>query len=145
MTLEVECSDRMYLNLNVPRLQHDTGVIGFFKGHRGASFASSALMDPMTIDFVRDVETFVSDQGTDLVTFENSQRRDEVPLAYLAEFDADEGVLFDSKAQDHSTANRTEKHRNPERTSPTRGSCGRGCSSTTTTSTVWTKTSGPSS
>ena len=38
----------MYLNLYVPKLQYDTGVVGFFKGHRGAAFASSALMDPMT-------------------------------------------------------------------------------------------------
>ncbi len=52
VTLEVECIDRMYLNLYVPKLQYETGVVGFFKGHRGATFASSALMDPMTRAFV---------------------------------------------------------------------------------------------
>ena len=62
VTLEVECIDRMYLNLYVPKLQYETGVVGFFKGHRGATFASSALMDPMTRDFVRDVEAFVTDR-----------------------------------------------------------------------------------
>ncbi len=36
VTLEVECIDRMYLNLYQPRLQHELGVVGFFKAHRGS-------------------------------------------------------------------------------------------------------------
>ncbi len=35
VTLEVESIDRMYLNLYVPQVQRDLGVVGFFKGHRG--------------------------------------------------------------------------------------------------------------
>jgi len=31
VTLEVECIDRMYLNLYQPKLQHELGVVGFFK------------------------------------------------------------------------------------------------------------------
>ena len=42
VTLEVESIDRMYLNLYVPKLQYEGGVVGFFRGHRGATFASSA-------------------------------------------------------------------------------------------------------
>jgi hypothetical protein len=118
VTLEVECIDRMYLNLYVPKLQYETGVVGFFKGHRGATFASSALMDPMTRDFVRDVETFVTDRGIDLVTFEKGQRKDDIALAYLSDFDGDEGVLFVGKAQEKTTAYRTEKRRNPETGKP---------------------------
>jgi len=56
VALEVECIDRMYRNRYVPKLQYETGVVGFFKGHGGAIFASSALMDPMTKDFVKAVE-----------------------------------------------------------------------------------------
>jgi hypothetical protein len=48
VTLEVECIDRMYLNLYVPKLQYEMGVVGFFRGHLGYAFASSALMDPIT-------------------------------------------------------------------------------------------------
>ena len=118
VTLEVECIDRMYLNLYVPKLQYETGVVGFFKGHRGASFASSALMDPMTKDFVAAIEAFVEDNGVDLVSFEKGQRKDDVALAYLAEFDGDEGVLFVGKAQEKTTAYRTEKRRNPETGKP---------------------------
>ena len=113
VTLEVECTDRMYLNLYVPKLQYETGIVGFFKGHRGATFASSALMDPMTKDFVKAVERFVHDQGVDLVTFEKGQRKDDIALAYLAGFDAAEGVLFVGKAQEKTVAYRTEKRRNP--------------------------------
>jgi hypothetical protein len=113
VTLEVECIDRMYLNLYVPRLQYPTGVVGFFKGHRGATFASSALMDPMTRGFVADIERFVAARGLDLVTFEKGQRKDDVAHGYLAAFDGDEGVLFVGKAQEKTTAYRTEKRRNP--------------------------------
>lgn len=118
VTLEVECIDRMYLNLYVPTLQYEGGVVGFFKGHRGATFASSALMDPMTRDFVRGVEAFVADQEVDMVTFDKGQRKDDVALAYLADFEADEGVLFVGKAQEKTTAYRTEKRRNPETGKP---------------------------
>ena len=43
VTLEVESIDRMYLNLYVPQLQRELGVVGFFK-HRGFTFASGAVM-----------------------------------------------------------------------------------------------------
>ena len=34
VTLEVECIDRMYLNLYVAGLQHVNGAVGFFRYHR---------------------------------------------------------------------------------------------------------------
>lgn len=52
VSFEVECLDRMYLNVYQPRLQHAAGVAWFFRGHRGATFASSALMDPISKTFV---------------------------------------------------------------------------------------------
>lgn len=41
--LELECIDRMYLNVYVPQLQYDKGVVSFFRFHRGHTFASSVL------------------------------------------------------------------------------------------------------
>jgi hypothetical protein len=114
VTLEVECIDRMYCNLYVPKLQYTTGVVGFFKGHRGQSFASSALMDPMTRAFVASIERFVKQQNLDLVTLQKGQRKDDVALSYLAAFEGDEGVLFVGKAQEKTTAYRTEKRVNQE-------------------------------
>jgi hypothetical protein len=114
VTLEVECIDRMYLNLYVPKLQYVSGVVGFFRYHRGYSFASSALMDPITKGFVRDIEHFVRDEGVDLVTFQKGERKDDVAHAYLAQFEGEEGVLFVGKAQEKTTTFRTEKRVNPD-------------------------------
>src|ERR1700716_4271130 len=55
VTLEVECVDRMYLNLYVPKLVYPTGVVGFFKYHRGMPVVSGALMDPISKDFVANI------------------------------------------------------------------------------------------
>ncbi len=41
-TLEVECIDRMYLNLYVPILQREAGIAHFWRAHRGSRFPSGA-------------------------------------------------------------------------------------------------------
>ena len=38
-----------------PRLAYGGGVAGFFTGHRGYAYASTALMDPMSKAFVADI------------------------------------------------------------------------------------------
>src|SRR5215510_2762570 len=58
VTFQLECIDRMYLNLYVPSLQYEGGVVKFFHGHRGQLIASSALMSPMTKSFVAATERF---------------------------------------------------------------------------------------
>src|SRR6266404_6110114 len=92
--LEVECIDRMYLNVYVPQLQHDKGVVGFFRFHRGHTFASSALMKPISEDFVARLEQFARDQAIPLLRFEKGQRKDDVAQEYLAHFKGREGILF---------------------------------------------------
>jgi hypothetical protein len=114
VTLEVECVDRMYLNLYVPTLQYESGVVGFFRGHLGYTFASSALMDPITKRFVREIERFAFEAGVDLVSFGKGQRKDDLAREYLAGFEGEEGVLFVGKAQEKTTTFRTEKRRNPQ-------------------------------
>ena len=57
---DVESIDRMYLNMWVPRLTYGGGVQGFFVGHRGHHYASTALMDPMTKAFVAGIHGFVA-------------------------------------------------------------------------------------
>ncbi|MHB1536783.1 MAG: hypothetical protein ACYC1D_19675 [Acidimicrobiales bacterium] len=69
VTLEVECVDRMYLNLYVPKVVCPAGVVGFFKYHRGMPFVSGTLMDPISKGFVADIQRFVADEGVDLVHF----------------------------------------------------------------------------
>ena len=67
VTLEVESIDRMYCNLYVPQLQHVNGVVQFFRGHRGALFASSALMDPISKEFVASIHRYCRDHDVPMV------------------------------------------------------------------------------
>jgi hypothetical protein len=113
VTLEVECIDRMYLNLYQPKLQHEMGVVGFFKYHRGFPFVSSVLMDPISKAFVADIHRLVADHGVDLVDFRPGERKDDVAHAYLADFEGTEGILFVGRAQEKTTVFRTEKRINP--------------------------------
>jgi hypothetical protein len=113
VTLEVECVDRMYLNVYQPRLQYAAGVVGFFRGHRGATFASSALMDPISKGFVAAIYRFCRDRDVPLVEFVKGQRKDDVAGEHLARFAGAEGVLFVGRAQEKTRVFRTEKRRNP--------------------------------
>ena len=50
--LAVEGIDRMYLNIYVPQLQSERGVVRFFREHRGQPLPSAALMSPISRTFV---------------------------------------------------------------------------------------------
>jgi hypothetical protein len=114
VSLELECIDRMYLNVYIPRLQREQDVAAFFRFHRQAAFASTALAAPMTRDFVARIERYVQQQGVPLVTFERHQRKDDVAADYRARFQGEEGLLFVGKAQEKAHVCRTEKRRNPQ-------------------------------
>ncbi len=109
ITLDVESIDRMYLNVYVPLLQRAQGVVSFFRHHRGAPVASSALMATITTAFIAALEQFARTQGVPLITLPKGQRKDEVAAAYLAQFTGEEGVLFIGKAQEKARVFRTEK------------------------------------
>ncbi len=77
VTLEVEGIDRMYLNVYVPGLQREQGVVNFFRFHRGNQFVSSALMDPISKDFVAALEKLCAagEDSGDSVPQRATQRR----------------------------------------------------------------------
>jgi len=114
VTLEVESIDRMYLNVYQPRLQTDRGVAAFFRFHRGHTFASSALMNPISKDFIAAVERFVHKERIPVTTFTKRQRKDDVVQEYRAHFDATEGIVVVGKAQEKTPVFRTEKRRHPK-------------------------------
>ncbi len=114
VTLQVESIDRMYLNLYVPQLQRELGVVGFFKGHRGLPFASGAVMAPITDAFVASIHRFADERGLELVAFKPGQRKDDLAQQYLAEFPAQEGIMFIGVAQEKTWVWGTRKRRNPE-------------------------------
>jgi hypothetical protein len=113
VTLEVECIDRMYLNVYQPRLQHVGGVVSLLRNHRGQPFASSALLEPISAEFIAGLYRFATDRDVPVIDFVKGQRKDDVAHEFLARFDQPEGVLFIGRAQEKAPVFRTEKRRNP--------------------------------
>src|SRR5262249_31838730 len=108
VTLEVEGIDRRYLNVYQPRLQCEGQIAAFFRSHRGHTFASSALMDPMTTAFLASVENFTRQHQIPLIAFAPRQRKEEVAREYRARFQGTEGILFVGKAQEKTPVFRTQ-------------------------------------
>src|ERR1700730_14491932 len=113
VTLEVEGIGRMYLNVYQPRLQTDKQVASFFRFHRGHTFASSVLMEPISKAFITAIEAYVQAHHIPLITFPKKQRKDDIAAAYRAKFDAEEGIYLVGKAQEKIRAFRTEKRTHP--------------------------------
>lgn len=113
VTFELEGIDRMYLNLYVPRLQTEKGVAHFWRFHRGHRFASSALMDPMTKDFIGRLERFAQQRNIPVITFAKDERKDDVAQRCFAAAKTQEGVIFIGKAQEKTRVFRTERRRSP--------------------------------
>ena len=118
VTLSVEGIDRMYLNIYVPRLQTEQGIVWFFPEHRGQPLPSAALMSPISRCFVGALEAFATEHGLPLIRFHAGQRKDEVMAGHLRKFEKEEGVVFIGKAQEKTPVFRTEKRRNPRTGQP---------------------------
>lgn len=111
--LSVECIDRMYLNVYVPKLQRDKDVAWFFRGHRRQPFASSALMAPISRRFVAGLARYAQVHEIDVVQFRPGERKDDVMGERLKRFNDAEGVVFIGKAQEKAPVFRTVKRRSP--------------------------------
>ena len=116
--LSVEGIDRMYLNVYVPRLQTEQGIVWFFREHRGQPLPSAALMSPLSRRFVTALEAFAAEHELPLLQFHKGQRKDDVMAEHLRKFGKEEGVVFIGKAQEKSPVFRTEKRRNPRTGQP---------------------------
>jgi hypothetical protein len=113
VTLEVEGIDRMYLNVYQPKLQTDKGVAAFFRFHRGYPIASSALMKPISDDFIRGLEAYAKQHDVPVITFEKKQRKDDVAAEHRKRFTKKEGAYLIGKAQEKVPVFRTEQRTNP--------------------------------
>jgi hypothetical protein len=78
---EIECIDRMYLNVYQPRLQYGGGVSAFFVGHRGHKYASSVLMQPITDAFVANIHHYIAVHDLDLLHFGKGENKTTSPTA----------------------------------------------------------------
>ena len=83
-TLELECVDRMYLNVYVPLLQRPAGVAHYLRDVCGYQVPSSVLLAPRSRDFVTAIKRFVRKQGIDLIRFQRGERKDDRAQEYAA-------------------------------------------------------------
>jgi hypothetical protein len=111
VVFEVECIDRMYLNVYVPRLQYATGLVSYIHRQLGLPVASTAALAPVSEAFTRSVRSFAASCGVPWVDFAKGQRKDDVARQYLAGFTGAEGVLFIGRAQEKVPLFRTRKRR----------------------------------
>jgi hypothetical protein len=114
VTFEVECVDRMYLNVYVPTLQHPRALVGFIHHHLGYPVASTAVLAPISEAFIAAIDAFVARRGVPVVHFAKGQRKDDVMHEHLAGFTDAEGVLFVGRAQEKAGVFRTERRRDAE-------------------------------
>jgi hypothetical protein len=118
VVLSVEGIDRMYLNVYVPWLQSEQGIVHFFREHRGQPLPSAALMSPITRSFVAALDRYIAQNKLLLVQFRKGQRKDAVMREHLSKFDKDKGVVFVGKAQEKTPVFRTERRRSPKKGLP---------------------------
>src|SRR6476660_1855795 len=108
---EIECIDRMYLNVYVPHLQFAAGLVGYVQRQLGLPIASTAPLAKITDAFSTAVHRFAKINRVPWVDFAKGQRKDDVMREQLEHFTATEGVVFIGRAQEKTALFRTEKRR----------------------------------
>src|SRR5205809_5999584 len=78
----------------------------FIGGH---TFASSALMEPISNGLIADVERFVQRHHVSLITFRKGERKEDIVLPHRLAAKGRERVLVVGKAQEKTPVFRTEK------------------------------------
>ena len=109
VVFDLECIDRMYLNVYVPQLQFARGLVGYVHRQLGLPIASTAPLARITDAFDKAVHRFARDHGLPWIDFAKGQRKDDVMHEHLQHFTAAEGVLFVGRAQEKTNLFRTEK------------------------------------
>jgi len=103
VVFELECIDRVYCNVYVPKLQRELGVAGFIREHLGKPVASTAVLADRTRAFYDEIRAFAAARGIEIVDFTAGQRKDDVMKEKLAAFLAAghrDGVVFIGRAQE---------------------------------------------
>jgi hypothetical protein len=117
VVFELECIDRIYCNLYIPKLQRDLGVVGFIREHLGKPVASTAVLADRTQAFYDEVKRFAAAGGIEIVQFAPGQRKDDVMRERLAAFLASgrtEGVVFIGRAQEKVSVFATTRRRDAD-------------------------------
>jgi hypothetical protein len=112
VTLELECLDRVYLNVYQPELQTPRAVFQFLRNQYGQGAVSSHHMKEISERFLRSIDKFAYHNKIPIIGFEKGQRKEDLAAEYRSRFTAPEGVLFIGKAQEKVRTFRTEGRRN---------------------------------
>ena len=83
VTFEVECIDRMFLNVYQPELQYSAGLVGYVQRQLKMPIASTAPLAKISDRFTRAVHRFAESEGIPWVDFVKGQRKDDVMLEHL--------------------------------------------------------------
>ncbi len=83
---EVECIDRMYLDVYVPQLQYAGGLVGYVHRQLGLPIASTAPLARITDRFTAALHRFAEREQIAWVHFAKGQRKDDVMHEYLAAY-----------------------------------------------------------
>src|SRR5881409_38988 len=78
VTLQVECIDRMYLHVYMPRLQHVAGAVQFIRYHLKHPWASIAWRTQEKVMVVESSERVIIERDDHAVAFRLWQRKDQV-------------------------------------------------------------------
>ncbi len=104
VTLEVECLDRIYLNGYIPTLQLPGQLIAFLVQHRKQKIPSPALLNQMTISFVKNIKQYAGANNIPIVHFERGERKDDVAAKMRRKRPVKDGVVFIGIAQEKAYA-----------------------------------------
>jgi hypothetical protein len=113
VTLELECIDRMYLNLYVPKLQHEGGARWYLRQQRDQRVPTSAGMAPLTRAFVAALDGYIATHHLPVRRFEPHERKDDGVKPDLAKFTGQTGLYLAGTAQEKTTTFRTHKGHGP--------------------------------
>jgi hypothetical protein len=83
VALDIECLDRIYLNVYVPILQSSGQVVAFMTQHLGMPIPSPALFDKIGQKFRRSVASFAEANNIPWVKFAKDDRKADVMAPYL--------------------------------------------------------------
>ena len=108
VVFEVDCIDRMYLNVYVPGLQYAAGLVGYVHRQLGLPIASTAPLARITDAFSAAVHRFARDHGVPWVDFVKGQRKDDVMHEHLDRFTGARGgaVRRPGAGEDHPVSHR---------------------------------------
>ncbi len=114
VVFEVECIDRMYLNVYVPTLQTELALVSYLRGQLGCQVTSTAPLAAVSDAFAAAIRRFARDHQVPVVDFARGQRKDDVMQERLGAFTAGEGGVFIGRAQEKNKVFRTERRRDRE-------------------------------